>query len=102
MPTRDWNLVPLGLCDTDALEAKLVRADLSGDADASVFSPQHAPLRLPVDAVRMDDWQMQDNAADRPPADAPASADARDRVDMLPYCCTNLRLAALPSSRSEE
>ena len=61
------------------------------------FSPAGAPVRATVTGKRIDAWQLDRSAAALPPPSPVPSSNPPEPLTLIPYGCTNLRVAEFPT-----
>lgn len=95
-PASAWNY---GLViDLDNPADALTVERTSGQTPVQPWSPEGSPLRMTARARRIPDWKLNDqhNAA-APPASPVATQEPIERVTLLPFGSTRLRIAYLPT-----
>jgi hypothetical protein len=93
-PAADWEIAPTTAWGYGLLRDPPSPTHCSERARAPRFSPDGAPLRISVRAAPID-WPIERHAA-APPPGAPIVTGAPQTVTLLPYGCTNLRIAVFP------
>lgn len=93
-PRADWEVHPTGAWNY-ALRPG-VDAYSRQPPGSCPFSPDGAPVRLTVEGARVDGWTVERNAAAEPPASPVHSDHTVERLTLIPYGCTSLRVAEFP------
>lgn len=60
------------------------------------FSPQGAPVSAAVMGRHLPEWVAENGSAPAPPADPTVLEDREEQLTLIPYGCTNLRIAEFP------
>lgn len=97
-PTTPWNYALMLNPDNPEGTFQFQQGNLA----QNVFSPETAPILTQVKAKRIPTWDLHRNAAG-PIPESPANSDGvEETVTLIPYGCTNLRIAAFPVLETSE
>jgi hypothetical protein len=94
-PTTDWNYA---LDVGEATLADDVRFDEHPMGDC-LFSPEGAPVSATAKGKRVPQWQMENGSAADVPQSPVTSSEPLEKLTLIPYGCTNLRITEFPVLR---
>lgn len=91
-PTTPWNYgLDLDLDNPD--NSIQMHTKAVGDMP---FSPEGAPIELKARGRRIPEWQIEGNSAGPVPKSPAESTEDLERLTLIPYGCTNLRITEFP------
>ncbi len=90
-PTMPWNYA---LAPTDLSRLSVERRPLL--SGRSPFAPDVAPTSVEVEGRRLPSWGLSHGAAAPVPAGPVTSLEPVERLRLVPYGCTNIRIAVFP------
>ncbi len=100
LPHGDWEVRPQSawnyalLLDSQS-PAKSVEFQEKPVGNAP-FSPTEAPVEATVQGRRLPAWKLQNGWADETPVSPVQSAEPLEKLTLIPYGCTNIRITEFP------
>ena len=61
------------------------------------FSPDGAPVTAAIEGIRIESWTLLKGSAGPPPRSPVLTEGTRERLTLIPYGCTNLRVTEFPT-----
>jgi hypothetical protein len=100
LPHTDWEVRPTTPWNY-ALETAIDSMEFSEHAlQSPVFSPNTPPISASIRGQRVPEWTMSDGSAGPTPSHPASSNEPLENLQLIPYGCTNLRIAEFPVAAS--
>lgn len=93
-PTTDWNYA----LQINAVEINHLKFE-EHPVGKLPFSPEGAPVSVRVPAVKLADWKLVSGSAGNLPQSPVTATGKTEKVTLIPYGCTNLRVTEFPTTK---
>ena len=98
--TADWQVFPKDQWNY-ALNVDLESPERSiyvteGEVGKLPFARQHSPVRLDVEARKVDQWRAEDGFAAPLPQSPVTNDQPKETITLIPYAAAKLRITAFP------
>ena len=104
-PHADWEVYPTTpwayALDVDMTHPDVQATPAPDPFPASPFAPDAAPLSVTIGGARVKDWGIEHNAAGPVPVAPIAIGESLQELRLIPFGCTNLRVAEFPTLSSK-
>jgi DUF1680 family protein len=91
-PTTPWNYGISADLESPAQSISVSETE----ANESVFTAKHAPVRLSVKARKIPDWRAEDGVANPLPQSPVKTDQPEETISLIPYAAAKLRITAFP------
>jgi hypothetical protein len=95
---KDWEIVPKSSWEfalVEPIEPLVVKMQDNIELFRS-FSNRHPPIFIKVNAVEIENWTLEFQAAAPPPKNPIPKSDITKEIKLIPYGCTNIRISEFP------
>jgi hypothetical protein len=95
-PTTAWNYALQIDADAPAKSITVTETEVG----ESPFTARHTPVRLSVEARKLNEWRAEDGAANPLPQSPVTSDQPEEKITLIPYAAAKLRITAFPQCKN--